>query len=203
MDTNESEEHEKQLQLLAEYNFQLAQAKADLDITHLKNQKVKQDGDEITKKLEDTEKEVERLQHAVEEMTHVSFPNDDLNLSCNNEEITLDDNLVSPAGGTSSKDEKLRVSLQSNNETVEERDAIITPQSNESNNSRFGVQDNITTNTNDPSASMIQEHTSNDDEDTDDDDPFSTYDEETRSYSQKAKSAPLTPERSLHRLFQR
>ena len=215
MDTNESEEHERQLQLLADYNFQLAQAKADLDLTTLKSRQVKQGDDIMMKRLQDTEKEVERLQNVVEEMTHMSFPGGqlvetDLNHSCKDEEITLDENLVS-GEASSSKDEKLSLPLKGNNDlgqTVEERDAITSPQSSGSNNSRFGVQDDDLTNANEPPSSLImQDHTDaesaklQEDEDTYDDDPFSTFDEETRSCSRTAKSTPK-PERSLHGLFQ-
>ena len=110
------------------------------------------------------------------------------------------------------KDEKLSLPLKGNDlgQTVEERDAITSPQSSGSSNSRFGVQDDDLTNTNDPpSGLMIQDHTDSEsaaklqeDEDTYDDDPFSTYDEETRSCSRTAKSTPKL-ERSLHGLFQR
>ena len=90
------------LQKLAEFNFQLAQAKAELDMSHLESRRANDERDDVKEKLAEKEKEVDRLQRLVEEMTQVSSrdgqlvdtaKNDSNASSIHNESITIDDNL--------------------------------------------------------------------------------------------------------------
>ena len=100
--TEEVTDEPDELQLLAEYNFQLAQARADLDITVNESRRNEQgdDNDCMKERLKESEKEVERLQNLVEDMTHVSCRDGQLintspvNLSMNDEEITLDEHII-------------------------------------------------------------------------------------------------------------
>ena len=103
-DNNESTDDD--LQKLAEFNFQLAQAKAELDLSRLESRRATDERDGVKEDLAEKEKEVDRLveevDRLVEEMTHVSSldgklvdaANDDnKSSSVVNEDITIDENL--------------------------------------------------------------------------------------------------------------
>jgi len=182
-----------ELQLLAEYNFQLAQARADLDITVNESRRNEQGDDSIKEKLKESEKEVERLQNLVEEMTHVSCRDGQLintspvNQSMNDEEITLDEHIIpdNTNGGN----------LGTVTPTIEEEngESTTSPQTSSpfiSGLASVSVDDK-------PTNQDSEEIKKGEDDQAEEDDPFSTYDEETRLKSQ-------TPDRSLSsRLFKR
>jgi len=191
--TEEVTDEPDELQLLAEYNFQLAQARADLDITVNESRRNEQDDDNIEERLKDSEMEVERLQNLVEEMTHVSCRDGQLintspvNQSMNDEEITLDENII-PTNTNGSN-------LGADTPTIEEENDPTTTATTQTSSSCISGLASVSVD--DKPANQDSEETKGEDDQAEEDDPFSTYDEETRLKSQ-------TPDRSLSsRLFKR
>jgi len=186
--TEEVTDEPDELQLLAEYNFQLAQARADLDITVNESRRNEQGDNSITERLKESEKEVERLQNLVEEMTHVSCRDGQLintspvNQSMNDEEITLDEHII--PDNTNGGD------IGAVTPTIEEENTLTTPHSGTSCIASDSTDDK-------PATQESEEETKGEENQEEEDDPFSTYNEETRLKSQ-------TPDRSLSsRLFKR
>ena len=192
--TEEVTDEPDELQLLAEYNFQLAQARADLDITVNESRRNEQDDDNIEERLKDSEMEVERLQNLVEEMTHVSCRDGQLintspvNQSMNDEEITLDENII-PTNTNSDN-------LGADTPTIEEENDPITTATTQTSSSFIPGLASVSVDDK-PANQGSEEQTKGEEDQAEEDDPFSTYDEETRLKSQ-------TPDRSLSsRLFKR